>query len=434
MEVGLFEGGERISLTIPDGSLIETIDIPYSPPLKDPEAAILNTLRHPVESPPLSALAAGLAAGKGRVVVVIPDRTRPAPLNLVLRLVLTELHEGGVTPSAITIIIGIGTHRPMNEAEIADHVGEDIVRSYRVMNHRWWEKEELVELGVTRNGTPIQVSRWVAEADLTVAVGGVKPHGVVGWSGGAKMIQPAVSGFEATGITHWLSAKVQCSGALIIGTTDNPVRAEMEEFAGIAGLDFIVNYVLNSEYEMLGVFSGHYVKAHRACVELARPKFTYTCRSNEPADVLLVGTSKAQGNMWALGTGPCWAGSVLKRGGTIVLVAPCPDGVAEEHPDVLAYGYRPFEEVAALVEEGRIKDLAAADHIARCGSYVRRKDLRCILVSKGVSRAEAKRLGMEHVASAQEAVEMALKRHGAQARFSLHPGGTFAGLLVERGD
>jgi nickel-dependent lactate racemase len=427
MEVGVFEGGRPVSLTLPDGALIETIDIPYSPPIDDPKGEILQSLRNPVESAPLKTL----ATGKRKVVVVVPDRTRPAPLNLVLRLVLTELLMGGVASSDIAIIIGIGTHRPMSESEIAAHLGKDIVGSYRVLNHAWWEKEELVDLGVTKNGTPIQVNRRVAEADLTIAVGGVKPHGVVGWSGGAKMIQPAVSGFEATGITHWLSAKVQCKGELIIGTVDNPVRREMEEFAGIVGLDFIVNYVLNSEYQMLGIVSGHYVKAHRACVELARPRFTHTCKSGELGDALLVGTSKAQSNMWALGTGPCWAGSVLKRGGTIVLLAPCPDGVAEEHPDVLEYGYRPFDEVERMVEEGSIGDLAAADHIARCGNYMYRKDLRCILVSGGVSEEDAERLSMEHAATPQEAVEMVLRRHGQSARFYVHPGGTFAGLLVE---
>ncbi|HUV07391.1 MAG TPA: hypothetical protein VMX75_06655, partial [Spirochaetia bacterium] len=242
---------------------------------------------------------------------------------------------------------------------------------------------------------------------------------------------PAVSGFEATGITHWLSAKFQCAGEEIIGKADNPVRREMEEFAGKVGLDFIVNYVLNRDYELLGVYSGHFIKAHRKCVELARPYYTHTCRSGEQGDVLLVGTAKAGANMWALGSGPSWAVDILKPGGTIILLAPCPDGVAKEHPDVLKYGYLPYEQVKRLVEEGKIGDLAAADHIARSGSYIHQKDLNCILASEGVSAGEAEMLHMKHASSPQEAVEMALSRHGKGARFYAFPGSTFAGLLVE---
>ena len=146
--------------------------------------------------------------------------------------------------------------------------------------------------------------------------------------------------------------------------------------------------------------------------------------------------------MWALGTGPSWAGSLLKRGGTVILLAPCPDGVAKEHPDVLKYGYLPYKDVSRLVEEGKIEDLAAADHIARSGNHMHEKALRPILVSEGVSREEAEQLHLDYVhmeydsmqnpTSAQRAVEIALERHGQGARFYVYPGGTFAGLLVER--
>ena len=428
MNIDVNFGGEQVTISIPENSLIDIIDIPYATPMDDPEAAIAHSLQHPTGTPPLQ----DIAVERKNAVIIVPDRTRPAPIRMVLRHVLQDLEKGGIGKGAIKIIIGIGTHRPMSEDELKQHLGEDTVRHIAVINHKWWDPVELVELGVTKNGTPIQVNKHVYQADLKIALGGVKPHGVVGWSGGAKMIQPAVSGLEATGATHWLSARLQCTGEKIIGTVDNLIRQEMEESAAIVGLDFIVNYVLNKRYQLVGMHSGHYTQAHRKCVELARPLYTFPRKITEFADIVIIGTSKAASNMWANGTGPGWIETVIKRGGTIVLMAPCPDGVADEHPDVLKYGYKTsFSQVRQFVEAGIIQDKAAADHIARCGAQLQNKNLRCILVSKGVSALETVKLGMEYASTPQEAVDAAFQKHGSQARVYLHPGSAFAGLIVE---
>lgn len=76
---------------------------------------------------------------------------------------------------------------------------------------------------------------------------------------------------------------------------------------------------------------------------------------------------------------------MLKKGGTVILLAPCPDGIAAEHPEVEYYWYMPFYKVKQLVNSKHITDLCAASHIAFGGEKFYSKDINCILVSEGVS-------------------------------------------------
>lgn len=425
MRVELAFGEKDITVEIPENSLIDVIELPYLPPMSQPRMAVRRALESPVDSPSLLSL----ARAKRNAVILVPDRTRPAPVELLLSEILSVLEEGGMSRDNITIIIGLGTHRPMTTHEITELVGRDITETVRVSNHEWWNEEELVDIGTTCNGTRIHINRMVWNAELKIALGGVKPHRAAGWSGGAKMIQPGVSGPMTTGYTHWLSAHFGVEE--ILGVEDNPVRQEMEEIAGRIGLDFVVNYVLNGSYEMIGVSAGHYVGAHRTCVRIARP--IYVKRISELADIVISGSSPASSNMWANGTGPNSAELVMKEGSTIVLAAPCPDGVAKEHPDVIKFGYRSLEDVRGLVESGEITDLCAAAHLVHAGSKLHNRRARCILSSTGVGPEEAARLGVQHVNNPQKAVDMAFARHGKNARVYVYPCNTFADFVIERG-
>jgi hypothetical protein len=122
----------------------------------------------------------------------------------------------------------------------------------------------------------------------------------------------------------------------------------------------------------------------------------------------------------------------MKKGGTVVLLARCPDGVAREHPEVLKYGYIPYPRVKALVDRGRIRDKSAAAHLIHGGENLHDRDLTCYLVSEGVTAREARRLGLHYLRSPQEAVDRAIARHGANARIYVHPACTFSSLIIQQ--
>ena len=94
----------------------------------------------------------------------------------------------------LTIAVATGTHGPAR----LDRLGlpEDLLRRHRVVNHDARDESVMVEMGRTSRGTRLRVNRCLAEADLIVATGRVKPHPVAGWGGGAKAIVPGLAHHE----------------------------------------------------------------------------------------------------------------------------------------------------------------------------------------------------------------------------------------------
>ena len=138
--------------------------------------------------------------------------------------------------------------------------------------------------------------------------------------------------------------------------------------------------------------------------------------------------------MWSNATGPNWSELVIKPGGTVVMFAKCSDGVCHEHPDVLKYGYLPYERVRELVERGEITDLICASHLQHGGEKMYgSKKIGCIIVSRGVTREDAKKLHIEYAETPQEAVDRAFARHGSSSRVYLYPSYYYGELLIKKG-
>jgi len=377
----------------------------------DVTSAVAAALAAPLGTPPLREL----ACGRRDAVLLVPDRTRTTPLAQMLPPVLPELEAGGLGPERVTIIVATGTHRPMTEGELHNHLGPDICSRFRVLNHDWWDEANLIDLGQTPRGTPVVVNRLYYEADLKMALGSVKPHVVVGWGGGAKIVQPGVGGGATTGATHWASASYM--GREITGRVETPIRHEIEAATDLSELDFLLNGASNPQGEMIGFCAGDFRRAFRYCVEMALAANDQLFTLDPPperADILLCGTAGT--DMWNGGrAGMVTAEYLLKPGGTVVQFAPCSEGVARRHPEVARWGYRPYREVHALVEAREITDLVAAAHMVHSGRVLDELGCRCILFSfsDGLSREEVERLNLLWAPSPQAAVDLALEWQGA---------------------
>jgi hypothetical protein len=125
----------------------------------------------------------------------------------------------------------------------------------------------------------------------------------------------------------------------------------------------------------------------------------------------------ADRDLWQSAKG-FYAGDIAVRdGGTLIVVSPNPDGVAERHPIVLRLGYRPFPEIARLVDSGTVDDVVGAAVLADLAQIVDRVD--CILVSPGIPCDQAQRLGFRHAPTPQDALAMAFERQGAAAQIAV---------------
>ena len=136
--------------------------------------------------------------------LVIPDATRACPLPLLLGAIHRTV-AGRVR--SCTAVVALGTHTPMGDAELRALVGVD---GLPVVNHQWWsddafstvghlDAEDVARLsgGRLAEKVEVRVNRLVVESDVTVIVGPVLPHEVVGFSGGNKYLFPGLSGTGA---------------------------------------------------------------------------------------------------------------------------------------------------------------------------------------------------------------------------------------------
>ena len=157
------------------------------------------------------------------VAVVISDVTRPCPSYKILPSVLAELNGAGVKDEDILIVSGLGSHRKQTDAERERLVGAEVFRRVRVIDS---DPEDCVQVGVSSHGTPFDVFRPVAEADVRVVIGNIDYHYFAGYSGGCKAIVPGV----CTRATIERNHSMMLLDDARVGKADgNPVRADIEE-------------------------------------------------------------------------------------------------------------------------------------------------------------------------------------------------------------
>ncbi len=284
------------------------------------EAAVLDALAHPIGSPRLREL---VRPGQ-KIAIVTSDVTRPMPTHLVMPHLLDELYAAGADRSDITLVFGLGSHRPQTAAEMKKLAGERAFSEVRCMDST---PEDCVSFGLTRRGTPVDISRAVAEADVRICLGNIEYHYFAGYSGGAKALMPGVSTREAIQKNHSLMVDPEaCAGKL----DGNPIREDIEEAGRRVGIAFILNVVLDEHKQIVHAVAGDPVQAHRAgCAFLDR---FYLKRIPQRADIVLVsqGGAPKDLNLYQTQKALDNAKHAVKKGGVVILIGSCREGLGED--------------------------------------------------------------------------------------------------------
>ncbi|HTX54929.1 MAG TPA: lactate racemase domain-containing protein [Candidatus Baltobacteraceae bacterium] len=283
------------------------------------DEGIRRAFAAPIASAPLAAL----ARCRRSAVIAVDDIARPTPAARLIPAILRELHAGGLPDAGIRFVMALGCHRAMTRAEMAWKLGEGVVRTYEVLNHTPYER--LVRVGETSRGTPVDVNGAFAEADLRIGVGQISPHGGPGWSGGGKVVIPGVAGIETITVNH----KPGRLARGLLRIDGNEWRADLEEAARMAGLDFVVNAVVNSSRGLAGLFTGDPVAAHREGVARAREVMA-THLPAGPVDVGVFNQYPKDTEFMHLGHGLHVLNSaprpLVRPGGTLVILSASSDG------------------------------------------------------------------------------------------------------------
>jgi nickel-dependent lactate racemase len=288
------------------------------------------------------------------VCVVVPDATRSCPLPLLLTAVHGAL-TGRVT--RLTVLIALGTHAPMAEAQLARHLGYpagDLAARYpgmTVINHEWADPATLVSLGSIRaervaelsegrlrQAVDVRLNRAVVEHDVALVVGPVFPHEVVGFSGGNKYFFPGVAGQEMIDLSHWLGALI--TSADIIGTRGTtPVRALIDEAAALVPAEkWALCVVAESGSGALHAAAfGDPETAWAAAADVSAQ--THVRYLDSPVRRVLSVIPDKYEDMWTAAKGFYKVEPVVADGGEVILYAPHITELSAMHPELNEIGY-----------------------------------------------------------------------------------------------
>jgi lactate racemase len=389
-------GDQVISINLPSGYLRDNAGMRAAQVAPNPIDVVESALEAPIGSDRLE----DIVRPSQQVTIVVDDVTRPTPVHLVLPSVLERITRAGVPRAAVTILIATGTHRPMSDKELRAKLGDAAAGGYRVVNHDHRRASDLVDLGTTPSGIPIKLNRLVVEADAVIGVGNIVPHRFCGWAGGAKIIQPGVSGEATTAGTHLMITK---DPEIRLGVVENAVRREIEDVAGRVNLKFIVNTVLDPLGRIVDVVAGDYRQAFREGVNRALD--VYSCSLTGPADIVVASSHPSDLNLWQAGKGLYAADLVVNDGGVIILASPCYEGVGEhgEFVECLRYDYPTLDR---LISQNRVTDRIGAAAALAVALVLARADV--WLVARTITDAEAERMRMRRFDGLQDAVDAAV--------------------------
>ncbi len=254
-----WHGDEEIALRFPAEWEVRVFPMADGSDIGD--GGIQAALSAPIQSPSLGQL----ARGKGSAVLVVDDISRPTPAHRIVPFVLRELKRAGIEERRVRIILSLGAHRPMLRDDLIKKLGTEAWNSVEIHNH--YPNENLEYLGTSSRGTPIYINKLFMDAEVKIGMGCIVPHYYAGFGGGGKIVMPGICGMHTLEANHRPAAKGLKGGLNVVD--GNEVRQDIEEIAGTAGLQFIINAVMTSRRGIAGLFTGDLVKAHRAGISLA---------------------------------------------------------------------------------------------------------------------------------------------------------------------
>jgi nickel-dependent lactate racemase len=282
----------------------------------------------------LEALAGVLSSGK-KILVVIPDHTRHARLDLFFRVLYDRFAKDA---KALDYLIATGTHAPMPIGRIYTHVGitaEEHHHSFPVVhfvNHEHDNPAALATIGtipaqemntltggVFSQPLDVTINRKVLEYDHIIVISPVVPHEAMGFAGGNKYFFPGIAGIEVVETFHWLAALI--TNPVVNGIKDTPTRRVIDR-----AVEFIhtprtcLAFAVNDDDEPMCLFAGEFKEAwSRAADYSLKLHITYL---PHPFKTVLAITPDLYEELWVGGKAMYKLEPVIADGGEVIIYGP----------------------------------------------------------------------------------------------------------------
>ncbi len=361
---------------------------------------VRRALRKPINALPLKES----LPPEEKVAILVEDLTRPSPKALILKVLLEELAEAGLPEDRISIVLALGTHRGLTSEEMEATFGRDLLRRYKISNHDC-RAPDLVPAARLKTGREVKINRLVRQAGFRIGLGSIFPHPMNGFGGGGKILFPGVADFEAI-LDHHLTYTFH-EGTGLGKIERNRFYEEVCFIARSAGLDFIVNSVLDQNDQVYDVVAGDPVQAHLAGIKTCQ-KIT-SQRFLKKGDLTLITSFPyKEGPQIVKPLAP--ASLITREGGCIILAADCSGNLPEafiaaferfhaRYKNQLLKGVlEHFNRKRLIMPEGAIDfNMALAMTLAVQDKF------KTILLSEDIPRETAQRMGFHFAENLKEA-------------------------------
>ena len=285
-------------------------------------------------------------AGK-RVLVIIPDGTRTAPIPLLFRLLYAQF---GRQAARLDYLIALGTHQPMSAEAITKLVGVSEAEraehypNVRVYNHHWSdpsalrtigvispaEAERLTE-GILSEQVLVTLNRMIFDYDQLIICGPVFPHEVAGFSGGAKYLFPGIAGADIIDFSHWLGARV--TNMATIGVKDTLTRRVIHRAAEFVRQPLLcIAMVLKGE-DLHGIYTGSYIEAFEQAADLSA-QLNIIFKPHSFRRVLSLPSTRYD-DLWTAAKAMYKTEPVIADGGEVIIYAPHLTEVSYTHGELI---------------------------------------------------------------------------------------------------
>jgi len=270
--------------------------------------------------------------GSGQtVLIVVPDATRQAGAGQVVNLLVRRLIANGTGPHDIRAIIATGIHRTSTTAEKDNILTPFITQRIKVLDHDANSIMNRVRVGETTGGIVVELNRALVDHDHVILVGGVSFHYFAGFTGGRKLVCPGLASRQTISATHKLAFDCESQDRRAgVGTgrlDGNPVHEAFVEAASKIDISFCISTIINDAGDVADLYCGDWKASHRAACDEFAAKHTITV--NEKRDIVIAscGGFPHDINMVQAHKALDAASHACTDGGTIVLLAECPEGL-----------------------------------------------------------------------------------------------------------
>lgn len=298
------------------------------PPLSDAE--IGSMLDRPIDSKPVE----DIARPGETVLIVVPDATRQTACAQVVNLLVRRLIANGTAPFEISIIFATGIHRTVTEVEKQTILTPFITQRIKTLDHGPRDLMQIVRLGLTSGGIPIELNRALVEHDHVILIGGVTFHYFAGFTGGRKLICPGLASARTISETHKLAFDCKTRSrrdGVDSGRLDrNAVHEVFMEAVAKIDPSFAVSTIVDHAGRAVDLYCGDWRSSHRAaCDEYAA---RHSIQIDEKRDLVIVscGGYPHDINLIQAHKALEAASHACKDSGTIVFLAECADGLGRD--------------------------------------------------------------------------------------------------------